>query len=153
MGQWKGETPRDLPEASASAAIKHEDRSIEDLEASFNRINASACHVSAIRVSPTKVNLIDHKGSFQALIDTASSHHMLKERQVFTTYTDVTHLNEQLDMAGGSATLLIHGRGSISIIGPDRNVFIFNNCLHIPDLTRSLIGGTILLKDHLSTPS
>lgn len=123
LGQWKGKTPRDLPKASASAAVRIDEPSIEDLEASFNRINTSACHASAVRISSTKVNLPDHKGSFQALINTAASRH------IFTTYTNVTHLNEQLDMAGGSTTLQIHGRGSVSIIGPDGDVFVFSNCL------------------------
>lgn len=89
--------------------------------------------------------------SFPALIGTAASHHMFKERGVFIDYTNVSHRGGKLDLAGGNETLPILGYGLVYILGPDGHIFKFTNCLHIPDLTQSLICGTLILKEDFVT--
>ncbi|KAG0147505.1 hypothetical protein CROQUDRAFT_91411 [Cronartium quercuum f. sp. fusiforme G11] len=46
------------------------------------------------------------------IIDPAASHHMFTKHEVFTSYTNISHLNQTLNLAGGTATLKIIGRGT-----------------------------------------
>lgn len=148
LGQWNGEPPKNLSSSSASAMTLQEP-TIEELEQAFNAINPSASHVSLKSLSSK--NSTHKSTNTEVLIVTAASHHMFKDKNIFSSYINTLDKEDYLDMAGGNATLKIHGRGEVKFIGPDGHIFELKNCLHIPDLKRSLIGGTILLKDDYIT--
>ncbi|KAG0151772.1 hypothetical protein CROQUDRAFT_129878 [Cronartium quercuum f. sp. fusiforme G11] len=141
LGHWKGEVPKFSAEASALAANHQssdtnqlDEPTIEELEVSFNQMYASASHISAIRLSTSKVAFCNQDGVIVALLDTAASHHMFKEQHVFDTYENISDASETLEMAGREATLPILGQGTVCFKGPEGHCFILENCLHVPSL-------------------
>lgn len=60
-------------------------------------------------------------------------------------------------MASGSSSVPIIGRGTVTFLGPNGDIFRLADCLHIPQLRQGLIGGTRLLRrgfvTSLTTPT
>lgn len=127
--------------------------SIQALQASFDSMDIRPqCHhthstVPTVNASEANTSQRSNR-DFTALLDTGATHHIIKEATAFDpdSYTNISDRNETLDLAGGDSTLPIIGIGHVTFSGPYNTTFRLENCLHIPGLRKSLIGGTRLLR-------
>lgn len=82
------------------------------------------------------------------LLDTGATHHMFKTLNMFEkeSIKALPDSNRQLTMAGGKSSLEVKSKGSMRLKAGDGSVFELKECLYIPELTRNLISGGILIK-------
>lgn len=152
LGLW-----RDQPPSSSISTLTSSQTppspTIQALQASFEAMTISPqchhTHSSLPDSSNSEANSATaNSQAFTALIDTGATHHMIRDLDAFdpSSYSDISNRGETLDLADGSSTLPIVGTGSVTFTGPNKTLFKLENCLHVPGLRHSLIGGTKLLR-------
>lgn len=82
------------------------------------------------------------------LLDTGATHHMFKTVDLFEkeSLKSLPESNQKLTLAGGSSSLEVKSKGDLRLKAGDGSVFQLKDCLQIPDLSRNLIAGGILIK-------
>lgn len=87
-------------------------------------------------------------GDTWGLFDTGATHYMFKDIKLFesSSMTKIPSDNNKLKLAGGDAKLNVLSKGTVKLKAGDGTHFEFKNCLYIPDLSRHLIAGGLLLR-------
>lgn len=82
------------------------------------------------------------------LFDTGATHYMFNKLELFesSTMTSIPSENNELKLAGVSARLTVQSKGTVKLKAGDGSTFEFKNCLYIPNLSRHLIAGGLLLR-------
>lgn len=161
LGLWRDQTANTSSSSIATTTPpSHHPISMEALQASFDRMSINA---TALSSQPTKPDNLESPTALMAnswpnqstvsLIYTGATHQIFANQSMFDnkTYKDISSCGETLNMAGGPSTLPIVGRGTVTFQGPNGDVFCLTDCLHIPNLCQSLIGGTQLLRSGFTT--
>ena len=78
-------------------------------------------------------------------MDTGATHHICADRKMFTSYSIMDN-SEQLFM-GNSSTSNVEGQGKIFLKMTSGKEPTFNNVLHVPDLHKNLVSGSLLSKN------
>lgn len=124
--------------------------------ASANTTMMSFCttfgDISVNNISPLAASVSDNVKTW-ALLDTGASHHMFNDETLFeaSSIKPITNLNQRLQLAGGGVSLAVKSTGTVHLRAGDGSVFALKNCLHVPELSKSLIAGGALIRGHVHT--
>ncbi|MBW0564238.1 hypothetical protein O181_103953 [Austropuccinia psidii MF-1] len=77
---------------------------------------------------------------FTLVIDSGATHHMFKNRSLFTSFTE---RSENISTSDPSSNLICKGHGTVKIIINNKS-FTLLNCLFVPKLTKNLNNQTFL---------
>jgi len=78
-------------------------------------------------------------------VDTGATRHICADKKMFTTYKVVEN-GEPLYM-GNSSTSKIEGTGKIVLKMTSGKELTLNNVLHVPDIRKNLVSGSLLIKN------
>ncbi|KAA0048117.1 hypothetical protein E5676_scaffold546G00690 [Cucumis melo var. makuwa] len=78
-------------------------------------------------------------------VDTGATHHICANKNLFTLYVSISN-GEQLFM-GSSSTSKVKGQGKVILKMTSRKELTLNNVLHVPDIRKNLISGSLLSKN------
>ena len=92
----------------------------------------------------SEVNLVGSNPK-QWWVDTGATRHVCSERNMFTTYHENVN-GEQIFMRN-SATSKVAGHGKIILKMTSGKELILNNVLHVPDIRKNLVSGSLLSKN------
>ncbi|XP_061993387.1 uncharacterized protein LOC133711251 [Rosa rugosa] len=91
----------------------------------------------------TEVNMITSAEEWW--IDTGATCHICFDKKMFSTYAEVNQ-GEQLFM-GNASTSMVQGTGNIVLKLISGKEITLNNVLHVPDIRKNLISGSMLIKN------
>lgn len=82
------------------------------------------------------------------LFDKGATHYMFNDIELFESksISTVSPDNNKLKLAGGKAKLNVISKGTVKLRAGDGSGFEFTNCLFIPDLSRHLIAGGLMIR-------
>ena len=78
-------------------------------------------------------------------LDTGATRHICADKKMFTSYSLVDN-GEQLFM-GNSSTSKVEGQGKIVLKMTSGKELTLNNVLHVPDIRKNLVSGSLLSKN------
>ncbi|TYK01391.1 pol polyprotein [Cucumis melo var. makuwa] len=78
-------------------------------------------------------------------VDTGATCHICANKNLFTSYVSVAN-GEQLFM-GNSSMSKVEGQGKVILKMTSENELTLNNVLHVPDIRKNLIFGSLLSKN------
>lgn len=80
-------------------------------------------------------------------VDTGATRHICAEKSVFSDYKPID--GEQLFM-GNSSSSKVEGQGKVTLKMTSGKELVLNNVLHVPDIRKNLVSGSLLCKKGLS---
>ncbi|KAA0042920.1 pol polyprotein [Cucumis melo var. makuwa] len=78
-------------------------------------------------------------------VDTGATRHICANKNMFTSYVSVSN-GEQLFM-GNSFTSKVKAQGKVILKMTSRKELTLNNVLHVPDIRKNLVSGSLLSKN------
>ena len=78
-------------------------------------------------------------------MDTGATLHIYADEKIFISYSTVDN-GEQLFM-GNSSTSKVEGQGKIVLKMTSGKELTLNNVLHVPDIRKNLVSGSLLSKN------
>ncbi|KAL0552383.1 hypothetical protein IC582_011492 [Cucumis melo] len=78
-------------------------------------------------------------------VDTGATRHICANKNLFTSYVSISN-GEQLFM-GNSSTSKVEGQGKVILKMTSRKELTLNNVLHVSDIRKNLISGSLLSKN------
>ena len=88
---------------------------------------------------------MQHGGKIQGMVGRHwATHHICANKNMFTSYVPVSS-GEKLFM-GNSSTLKVEGRGKVILKMTSGKELTLNNLLHVPDIRKNLVSGSLLLR-------
>ena len=78
-------------------------------------------------------------------VDTGATRHICADKKIFTSYSIVDN-GEQLFM-GNSSNSKVDGQGKIVLKMTSGKELTLNNVLHVPDIRKNLVSGSLLSKN------
>lgn len=85
------------------------------------------------------------------IFDTGATHHMFNNLHYFEPETlESNQIDLKLKLAGGGATLPVQGIGQAIINDLNNHKMVFENALYVPQLSKHLIAGCILLQENIN---
>lgn len=91
----------------------------------------------------SEVNLVGNLKEW--CVDTGATRHICADKKMFSSYFVVDN-GEQLFM-GNSSTSKVEGQGKVILKITPGKEFTLNNALHMPDICKNLVSGSLLNKN------
>ena len=77
-------------------------------------------------------------------MDTGATRHLCSDKKMFSSY-EVINDGEQLFMAN-SSTSKVEGKGKVILKMTSRKELTLNDVLHVPEIRKNLVSGSLLSK-------
>uniref|UniRef100_A0A2N9HRU5 Retrovirus-related Pol polyprotein from transposon TNT 1-94-like beta-barrel domain-containing protein n=1 Tax=Fagus sylvatica TaxID=28930 RepID=A0A2N9HRU5_FAGSY len=114
-------------------------------QANISEVRTFSKDVSDINLSAvvSEVNLVGDTKEWW--VDTGATRHICSDKKMFSTYHSVEH-GEQLFM-GNSSTARVEGKGKVILKMTSGKELILNDVLHVLDIRKNLVSGSLLSKN------
>lgn len=122
----------------------------------FKNKPGSQTNLATILECPTPDNPICYHGQTGdkediMIFDTGATQHMFNNVNLFKPETLRSEkIGLKLKLAGGGVTLPVQGIGRVTIEGHNDHKMVFKNALYVPQLSKNLIAGCILIQDNIN---